>query len=212
MPKPTTDGLCRRNGRVCRTLSRHPHKAQENDSIMAARFVPIDRDTPLLLPPSLHEWLPPDDPARLVIDLVDSIDLSEAHVNDKGTGSLQYPPSMMLPLLLYCYSAGFYQFTRNRGSDPQPHRSPLHLCERASRSRHHLQIPSGKPGTDPRCLYSESSSGQCCRDPQNWRTQCCHRRHEDQWKPEPDADQNHRGNGSSDRSHRPDHRPYSTQH
>ena len=75
---------------------------------MAARFVPIDRDTPLLLPPSLHEWLPPDDPARLVIDLVDSIDLSEAHVNDKGTGSLQYPPSMMLPLLLYCYSAGFF--------------------------------------------------------------------------------------------------------
>ena len=75
---------------------------------MPARFVHIDRNTPLLLPPDLHEWLSPDDPARLVVDLVDSIDLCSARVNERGTGSLQYPPSMMLPLLLYCYSAGFF--------------------------------------------------------------------------------------------------------
>ena len=26
---------------------------------MATRFVPIDRDTPLLLPPNLRDWCPP---------------------------------------------------------------------------------------------------------------------------------------------------------
>lgn len=75
---------------------------------MATRLVNIDRDTPMLLPPSIHDWLEADDPARLVVDLVHTIDLSKARVNERGTGSRQYPPSMMLALLLYCYSGGFF--------------------------------------------------------------------------------------------------------
>ena len=27
---------------------------------MAARYINVDHDTPLLLPPSLRDWLPPD--------------------------------------------------------------------------------------------------------------------------------------------------------
>ena len=67
---------------------------------MPSRFVPIDRSTPMLLPPDMREWVREDDPARLVVDLVEAVDLSRAAVNVNGTGSAQYPPSMMLALLL----------------------------------------------------------------------------------------------------------------
>lgn len=75
---------------------------------MPARFVSVDRATPLLLPPSIQDWLPEDHPARLVVDLVESLDLQAASVNHKGTGSEQYPPSMLLSLLLYNYSGGVF--------------------------------------------------------------------------------------------------------
>ena len=75
---------------------------------MAKRMVKIDRNTPMLLPPDMQEWLPQDHPARLVVELVESLDLSSASINERGSGSEQYPPSMMLALLLYCYSNGIF--------------------------------------------------------------------------------------------------------
>ena len=75
---------------------------------MGARFVHVDRKTPMLFSPVLQEWVPDDHGARLVVDLIESLDLSEASINFKGTGSRQYPPSMMLALLLYSYSGGIF--------------------------------------------------------------------------------------------------------
>jgi transposase len=75
---------------------------------MPARFVAIDRNTPMLLPVDLNEWLPANHPARLLVNLIDSLDLSAAAVNDKGTGSCQYPPAMMLSLITYAYSHGIF--------------------------------------------------------------------------------------------------------
>lgn len=75
---------------------------------MARRMVKVDRKTPMLLPPDMQEWLPQDHPARLVVELVESLDLSSAMINERGSGSEQYPPSMMLALLLYCYSNGIF--------------------------------------------------------------------------------------------------------
>ena len=37
---------------------------------MAARFVSIDRNTPMLLPPDLREWVPEDDLVHFVIEAV----------------------------------------------------------------------------------------------------------------------------------------------
>lgn len=71
---------------------------------MATRFVNLDRDTPMLLPPDLHEWVAKDDLVRFIIDAVEATDFSSAKVNQRGTGSEQYPPSMMLALLIYCYA------------------------------------------------------------------------------------------------------------
>ena len=79
---------------------------------MPARFVPIDHDSPLLLPPDLRDWLPPGHMVHFIMDAVDALDLSEARVNERGTGSAQYPPSMMLGLLIYCYATGTFSSRR----------------------------------------------------------------------------------------------------
>lgn len=75
---------------------------------MAARFVNIDHDTPLLFPPDLRDWVPADHMVHFIMDAVAALDLSAARINDRGTGSAQYPPSMMLALLIYSYSTGIF--------------------------------------------------------------------------------------------------------
>jgi transposase len=69
---------------------------------MSAKFVNIDRDTPMLLPPDLREWLPEDHLVHFLLEVVDTMDTGEFRVNHRGTGSRQYPPSMMLSLLVCC--------------------------------------------------------------------------------------------------------------
>lgn len=75
---------------------------------MATRFVPIDRDTPLLLPPSLRDWVPADHLVHFILDAVDALDLRQVKVNTRGTGSEQYPPHLLLALLLYSYATGTF--------------------------------------------------------------------------------------------------------
>lgn len=79
---------------------------------MAAKFVHIDHDTPLLLPPDLREWIAKDHMVHFVMDAVDALDLSAAKVNERGTGSAQYPPATMLALLIYCYATGTFSSRR----------------------------------------------------------------------------------------------------
>src|SRR5258707_289688 len=73
---------------------------------MAARFVNLDRQTPMFLPCDLREWVPDDHIVHFILDAVDEIPTAHFQVNDRGTGSQQYPPAMMLALLIYCYATG----------------------------------------------------------------------------------------------------------
>ena len=75
---------------------------------MGPRFANIDRDTPLLLPPNLRDWVPADHLAHFVVDAVEAMDLRQVKVNTRGTGDEQYPPSMMLSLLIYSYATGTF--------------------------------------------------------------------------------------------------------
>ena len=75
---------------------------------MAARFVFIDRDTPMLLPPDLREWVPEEDLAHFVIEAVDRLPLESFRVNHRCTGAKQFPPHMMLALLIYSYANGLF--------------------------------------------------------------------------------------------------------
>ena len=73
---------------------------------MSTRLVNIDRNTPMLLPPDLRDWVGDDDLVHFVIDALAVLDVSAARINQRGTGDEQYPPSMMLGLLIYCYAQG----------------------------------------------------------------------------------------------------------
>jgi transposase len=75
---------------------------------MSTRFVTIDRTTPMLLPADLREWIADDDLAHFVLEAVEGCDLHRAAVNARGTGSEQYPPAMMLAVLVYCYASGVF--------------------------------------------------------------------------------------------------------
>jgi len=76
---------------------------------MAANLHHIDRDTPMLLPEDLRSWIPEDDMVHFVVETIEGLSLSKGlGVNERGTGSKQYPPRMMLMLLVYCYSQGVF--------------------------------------------------------------------------------------------------------
>ena len=79
---------------------------------MADRLVNVDRDTPMLLPVDLRQWVPEDDLVHFVIEAVDSMHLPSMGINRRGTGSEQYPPRMMLALLIYCYANGIFSSRR----------------------------------------------------------------------------------------------------
>jgi transposase len=79
---------------------------------MATRFVSIDRETPLLLPPDLRDWVPASHLVHFVLDAVAALDLRQVKVNERGTGSEQYPPPMMLALLIYSYATGTFSSRR----------------------------------------------------------------------------------------------------
>jgi len=75
---------------------------------MAERLVNVDRDTPMLLPVDLRQWVPEDDLVHFVINAVETMNLSAVSVNSRGSGSKQYPPRMMLALVIYSYANGVF--------------------------------------------------------------------------------------------------------
>ena len=75
---------------------------------MATQFIPIDRDTPYLFPPSIQDYLPENHLARFVVDIVEQLDVSHLSAVYSGKGSRPYHPSMMLALLFYGYASGTF--------------------------------------------------------------------------------------------------------
>ena len=73
-----------------------------------ARFVPVDRDTQFLFPPSVQEWLPEDHLARFIVEVVEQLDLSGLEQSYAGRGSDAHHPAMRVALLLYGYATGTF--------------------------------------------------------------------------------------------------------
>ena len=62
----------------------------------------------LLLAVNLEEWVPQDDLCHFVIAAVERVGMEEFQTNERGTGSEQYHPRMMLAMLIYCYANGVF--------------------------------------------------------------------------------------------------------
>jgi transposase len=71
-------------------------------------------DQTLLLPPSVHDFVPPEHLSRFVIALVtEELDLSAILASYRGErGQPPYHPAMMVALLLYGYAVGVYSSRR----------------------------------------------------------------------------------------------------
>jgi transposase len=79
---------------------------------MAERLVNVDRDTPMLLPVDMRDWVPENDLVHFVISAVETMELGSVRVNTRGSGSKQYPPAMVLALMIYCYANGLFSSRR----------------------------------------------------------------------------------------------------
>jgi transposase len=78
---------------------------------MGKSFRSDDLNQSLLLPPSLHDWLPENHLARFLVDVVETLDLSAIHAlyeAGDGRGQSAYAPAMMVRVLLYGYATGTY--------------------------------------------------------------------------------------------------------
>jgi transposase len=56
----------------------------------------------------MREWVPADHLVHFILDAVEGLDLSQVKVNTRGTGDAQYPPAMLLALLVYSYATGVF--------------------------------------------------------------------------------------------------------
>ena len=115
---------------------------------MATRVITIDHDTPMLLPMflpvDLRAWVPENHLVHFFTEAVGMLDLSSARVNHTGSGSEQYPPGMMLGLLIYCYATGTFS---SRGIERLTHENAVERLlngGHASRPRQHLRLSGGK--------------------------------------------------------------------
>src|SRR5246500_4135231 len=73
-----------------------------------SNFRQVDRQTGLLLPPSVDEWLPQRHLARFVVEVIDGLDLRALIGSYRGSGSESYHPSILLGLLVYGYATGVF--------------------------------------------------------------------------------------------------------
>jgi len=73
----------------------------------------------MLLPVDLWEWVAEDDLARFILEAVNLVDLSQFRKNERGSGSAQFPPRMMLAVLIYCYSHGIFSSRRIEAASHQ---------------------------------------------------------------------------------------------
>lgn len=75
---------------------------------MGTKYVNVDRQTPMLLPPDVREWVADNELAHFILEAVEATDLASARANVRGSGDAQYPPGLMLALLIYNYATGTF--------------------------------------------------------------------------------------------------------
>ena len=73
-----------------------------------SNFIPTDRKTDYLLPPSVDDWLTQDHLARFVVEVIDSLDLSNLTRQYAGRGSKAHHPATLLAILVYGYCTGIF--------------------------------------------------------------------------------------------------------
>ena len=70
------------------------------------KFKPVNNDQLFLLPPSVEDFVPTDHLARVIKEVVETIDVSTIESRYSHLGQKSYHPHLLLKLLFYGYSIG----------------------------------------------------------------------------------------------------------
>ena len=70
------------------------------------KFKPVTTEQLFLLPPSIEDFIPAGHLARVINDVVETIDVTEIESRYSFLGQKSYPPHLLLKLLFYGYSIG----------------------------------------------------------------------------------------------------------
>ena len=127
---------------------------------MAERLVNVDRQTPMFLPPDLREWVADNELVHLVLEAVELCDLHGARLNVRGSGSEQYPPSMMLALLIYAYATGLFSSRRIERATYESVAVRYFVREPSSRSRHDCEFPAAERGPVSELFWASVVAGE----------------------------------------------------
>jgi transposase len=73
---------------------------------MHKKFYHHDRNSMMIMPPTIQEWLPENHLAKFVVDIIDRLDVSALENRYAQNGGKAYPVKMMLGLLFYGYITG----------------------------------------------------------------------------------------------------------
>jgi len=75
---------------------------------MARVFKSANYEQPMLLPPTIDDWLPNDHLARFIVNIIDQLNLSELYNSYGQRGSIPYDPKLILGLIFYGYCIGVF--------------------------------------------------------------------------------------------------------
>jgi transposase len=70
------------------------------------KFKPITNEQLFLLPPSVEDFIPADHLARVINEIVETIETSEIEAKYSYLGQKSYHPHLLLKILFYGYSVG----------------------------------------------------------------------------------------------------------
>ncbi|MBT4525762.1 MAG: transposase, partial [Deltaproteobacteria bacterium] len=75
---------------------------------MTRVFKCANYEQPMILPPTIDEWLPDDHLARFIVNIIKQLDLSEIYKSYGQRGSIPYDPKMLIGLIFYGYCTGVF--------------------------------------------------------------------------------------------------------
>src|ERR1035437_1196891 len=176
---------------------------------MGKCFRSADVNQALLLPPSLHDWLPEKHLARFLVDVVDALELAaiyDSYDEKDGRGQAAYDPAMMVRVLLYGYCTGSYSSRqlqaktyediafRYLAADEHPDHSTL-----AEFRQRHLEALAGLVPPSV-AVVSEGGAGEAGTGGDRWQQdpgQCQQAQGDELWAHERGGEETASGSGSA---------------
>lgn len=147
---------------------------------MSKSFRGYDQGQQFLLPPSLDDWLPEDDEARFISEVVEEVlDLSPIYGSyASASGAPPYEPRMMLKLLLFAYATGVTSSREVERRCTRDIRVPVVVGQPGTGLSVAGKVPSSAPGRAAGAVHAGAAhlraggagqAGACCA---GWHEAC----------------------------------------